>query len=145
MRRAFYSTGERADTSCGGHAAVWGRSRSSSSDLCVPVITPYTPQSGLLLACHSQPGARARPLNRLPSASCRCWRSSGARTGAGIIQSQLLLHCKGVCQCLFRCYLTLYFTYAGCWQQQATSNGRVTLFEHTACGVEPFIYYWYRK
>lgn len=54
---AFHSTVERADTSREDRAAVGARCCSFSSDLSLPVITPYTPQSGLLLTCHSPPAA----------------------------------------------------------------------------------------
>lgn len=77
VRSAFYSMGKRADTSCKGHAAVGGWCCSSSSDLSALVITPYTPQSGLLLACQSQPWAPPRRLNHLSSTLCRCWLASG--------------------------------------------------------------------
>lgn len=77
VRSAFYSMGKRADTSCKGHAAVGGWCWSSSSDLSALVITPYTPQSGLLLACQSQRGAPPWRLNHLSSALCRCWLASG--------------------------------------------------------------------
>lgn len=107
----FILRSERADTSCEGRAAVGGRCYSSSSDLSAPVITPYTPQSGLLLACQSQRGAPPRRLNRLSAASCRCWLASGTALTYKHVEYRAACCCiVCVCQCLFRGYGTLYFS-----------------------------------
>lgn len=83
---AFHSTVERADTSCEGRAAGGARRCSSSSDLSLPVVTSYTPQSGLLLTCHSPPGApssTSKPfINDLVQLSAIIWHTVHVRKQA---------------------------------------------------------------
>lgn len=111
VRSAFYSTGQRADTSCEGHAAVGGRCYSSSSDLGAPVITPYTPQSGLLLACQSQQGAPPRRLKPfiggLVQVLASIWHTAHVHKH---VKYRAACCCivQYVCQCLLSSYGILY-------------------------------------
>jgi len=110
--RVFYSTGQRADTSCESHAAVRGCSYSSFSDVGAPVIASHTPQSDLLPARQSQRGAPPRRRNRLSMASCRCWLASGAPlTYASMSQYRAACcwHCLYMSMCVQRLWDIVFF------------------------------------
>lgn len=127
--RCFVFCGQRADTSCEGRAAAGCFSSGSSSDLSGPVITSYTPQSDLLLACQSQQGVPARRSKCSSAALCRCWPASGtALTSASAkkYRAACCLHCTCVSMFVQR----YFFFLSSDGSTKAINTGFVTGFVH---------------